>query len=103
MQTKIIIKKAILASINVMAFLLTFYCLIIIKLTKVLLRFVQRNTTIRLMISYKKEIAQKSLKDYISQPKTPYSIHFAFNVASAQRDISAERYINYESMRVLFS
>lgn len=50
-----------------------------------------------------KEIAQKSLKDYISQPKTPYSVHFVFNIASAQRDIPAERYLNYESMRVLFS
>lgn len=50
-----------------------------------------------------KEIAQKSLKDYISQPKTPYSIHFAFNIASAQRDISPQRYLNYESMRILFN
>lgn len=48
------------------------------------------------------EIAIKSLKDYISEPKTPYSIHFIFNLASAKRDISYKEYQEYESMRCIF-
>lgn len=47
------------------------------------------------------ELTMKSLKDYINQPQTPYSIHFTYNLAKSKRDIPAQQTIQYESIRKL--